>query len=111
MPDLDLLGQAAEFVEKASTSAEEYSGVVESIKAMIVGQFGENGWIAACVAVVVLALVLVTRLAKISFSALKYLVVPSIVLAGLASYLLGFSFVVALPVTVTACSLVMLFKA
>ena len=110
MPDMELLTQAKELAETAATKADEYSGVLGSIRELILEHFGHNGLLAAYVAGGVLLLVLVSRLFKISFAALKYLVIPSLVLAGLASYFTGFSFAVSLPVTVAACSLVLLFK-
>ena len=58
----------------------------------------------------VIALVLVLRVAKTSFNALKYLAVPALILAGLATYFLQVDFAVSLPVSVTACSLLLLFK-
>jgi hypothetical protein len=50
------------------------------------------------------------RLTKITFATLKYLVVPAIGLAALGSFVLPYSFVMLLPVTVTACSLILLVK-
>lgn len=106
----ELIAQAKEFADKAVVKAEEYNGVLGEAKHWIVQNFGENGLLAAYIAGGVLLLVLLSRLAKISFNALKYLVVPSVVLAGLASYFMGLNFAVALPVTVTICSLILLFK-
>lgn len=111
MPDHALLSQAKEVAEQATAAAEEYSGTFDSVKELIVSHFGENGLLAAYIAGGVLLLILISRLAKVSFATLKFLVIPSVVVAGLATYFLGFSFAVSLPVTVTLCSLVLLFKA
>jgi len=106
----DLLSQVSNLAESASQKADEYSGVLGSARELILEHFGENGLIAAYIAIAVLALFLISKLVKLSVSALKYLVIPALALAALASFVTPFSFFVALPVTVTACSLVLLFK-
>ena len=93
-----------------SGHAEEYSGLLGSAKQLIVQHFGENGLIAAYIVLAVLILFIVSRLAKLTFSALKYLVVPALVLAFVGSMVLPYSFAMLLPVTVAGCSLVLLFK-
>lgn len=106
----DLLNQVSDLAESASLKVDEYSGVLGSAKELILEHFGENGLIAAYIALAVLALFLISKLVKLSVSTLKYLVIPSLALAALASFVTPFSFFVALPVTVTACSLLLLFK-
>lgn len=73
--------------------------------------FGQNGVYAAYIASGVLGVVILYRLVKITLMAIKYVVVPSLVLAFLASLVLPYSFATALPVTLTLCSLVLLVKA
>ena len=87
-----------------------WSGAIALTKGWILDHFGTNGLIAALVVAGVLAVFIVSQLVRITLAALKYLVVPSIVLAFLASLLLPVSFATALPVTVTACSLLLLVK-
>lgn len=110
MPKAEMLQQAKELADQATAKANEYSGVFGQAKHWIVAHFGENGLLAAYVALGVIALVLVLRVAKTSFNALKYLALPALILAGLASYFWNIDFAVSLPVTVTACSLLLLFK-
>lgn len=110
MFNAELIAQVREFADKAAARAHEYEGVIEQARQWIVDHFGQNGLLAAYIAGGVIVILLLSRLAKIGFNALKYLVVPSVVLAGLASYFMGLNFAVVLPVTVTICSLVMLFK-
>ncbi|MBD3402311.1 hypothetical protein GF420_05405 [candidate division GN15 bacterium] len=110
MFDREVIEQARAVADQAAVKAGEYNGTLGEIKHWIVEHFGENGLLAAYIAGGVVLIVLLSRVAKLGFSALKYLVVPSVVLAGLASYFMGLSFAVALPVTVTICSLVLLFK-
>lgn len=110
MTSSELLNQVSDLTDRASQKADEYSGVIGSTRELIIEHFGDNGLIAAYIALAVLVLFIVSRLMKLSFSALKYLVIPSIALAALATFVTPFSFFVALPVTVTVCSLVLLFK-
>jgi len=110
MSEIALIAQAQKLSEKVSDQLEEYSGVFGSIKELIVEHFGQNGLIAAYIVAAVLILVIVSRLAKITFATVKFLVVPSIALAAIGSFVLPYSFFLLLPVTVTACSLVLLFK-
>jgi hypothetical protein len=106
----DLVSQAKDLVDEARVRAEEYSGVLGPAKAFIIEHFGQNGLIAAYIVLAVLILFVVSRLAKLTFSAVKYLVVPSVALAFLGSFFLPFSFAAALPISVTVCSLFLLFK-
>jgi hypothetical protein len=110
MNKLELVNQIRAAADKASATAEEYSGVLGSAKAWIVENFGSNGLLAAYLLLAVLVILIVSKLAGLTFSALKYLVIPAVALAFLASLFLPYSFMHVLPVTVTVCSLVMLFK-
>jgi len=110
MPKPELLTQVKALADDATAQASEYSGVVGTARQYIVDNFGQTGLIAAYIVLTVLVLFVVSRLAKLTFSAVKYLVVPAVALAFLASVFLPISFAVALPVSVTVCSLFLLFK-
>jgi len=110
MPSSDLIAQAKEFTQQAGQKAEEYSGVIGSVQQLIVDHFGQNGLYAAYIALAVMILFVVSKLAKFTLSTVKYLVIPSIALAYLGSIFVPFSFAALLPVTVTLCSLFLLFK-
>ncbi len=110
MPSFELLGQVKDLADEATARAEEYSGVIGTAKGYIIEHFGETGLIAAYIALAAIALFVISRLAKLTFSTLKYLVVPAIALAFLASFVLPYSLAITLPVSVTLCSLVLLFK-
>ena len=105
-----LVAQIEELSDQAVVSADKYSGFIGSIKGLILQHFGPNGLLASYIVLAVLVLVVVSRLAKITFSTLKYLVIPAVALAVLGSFVLPYSFALLLPVTVTACSLVLLVK-
>ena len=106
----ELISQVKEVADRATAQATEYTGVIEQAKGYVVNHFGESGLIAAYIAGGVLLLFVLTRLAKLTLSAVKYLVIPSVALAFLASVFLPLTFAVALPVSVTVCSLFLLFK-
>ena len=107
---LELLSQVQVLADQAVAGAAEYSGLLDIIKTYIVDHFGQTGLVAAGIALAVLLLFVVSRLAKLAFSAAKYLVIPALALAFLASLVLPLSFTTALPASVTICSLWLLFK-
>ena len=110
MNNLKLIGQLQQYADQAQQKAHEYSGALGTARQYILEHFGTNGLIAAYIVVAVVVLVIIAKLTKITFSTLKYLVIPSVGLAFVASLLLPLSFAAALPVTVTVCSLFLLFK-
>jgi hypothetical protein len=110
MPETSLLSRAQDLADQASVKAEEYSGLFSSAREYILDTFGPNGLLAAYIIAAVLVLVIVSRLAKITFSTAKYLVVPAVALAFVATFFLPYSFLSMLPVTATASSLFFLFK-
>jgi len=111
MPDkATLMSKFHELEQQTQQAADEYSGVLGSVKEQIIEHFGQNGLIAAYIVLTVLVLVLVSRLTKITFSTFKYLVVPALAAAFIGSMVSGYTFIGLLPVTVTACSLILLFK-
>lgn len=105
-----LISRLDDLSQKAGHAANEYSGVLGNIREVIVENFGQNGLYAAYILAAVLVLVLVSRLTKISFNVLKFVVVPALALAFVASLVTSMQFVALLPLTVTLCSLILLFK-
>ncbi|MBD3258978.1 hypothetical protein GF377_11135 [candidate division GN15 bacterium] len=106
----ELASQVRRVADQASVKAEEYSGVLGTAQGWILDNFGQNGLYAAYIGAAVVILFLVAKLAKLTFSAVKYLVIPALALAFLASLFTPFSFAAALPISVTVCSLFLLFK-
>ncbi len=106
----ELLTKAKILAEEAIAKAGDYSGLIVAARQYILDNFGQTGLIAAYITLGVLIVFVVSRLVMMTIAAIKYLVVPALVLAFLASLILPVSFGVALPVTVTLCSLVLLFK-
>ncbi|MFQ5499143.1 MAG: hypothetical protein ACE5FH_05690 [Candidatus Zixiibacteriota bacterium] len=110
MPDLSWQARIQETLQDASNRSEEYASWFDQGKAYIVDNFGSNGLTAAYIAAGVIVLVILSRLTRITFATLKFLVVPALALAFIGSFFLPYSFIAMLPVTVTACSLFLLVK-
>lgn len=110
MSDITLLAQLSDLGDRAAAKADSFTGGLGSIKALILDNFGPNGLTAAYIVAAVLVLVIVWRLTKIGFDALKFVVIPSVALAVLGSLVLGYPFGNLLPMTVVGCSLILLFK-
>ena len=106
----ELLAQAKALADDASQKVDEYSGVIGSVQNVIVEHFGQNGLYAAYIFLSVFILFIAAKLAKITFSTVKYVVVPSVALAFVGSLFIPWSFPALLPITVTFCSLFLLFK-
>lgn len=103
----DMLKEALAAIPAMITGA---LAALAPIKEMISNQFGWPGLMAAYIAAGVIGLLLIWRITKLTFAALKYLVVPALALAYIVSLLSPYSFATALPVTVTLCSLLLLAK-
>ncbi|HSG98935.1 MAG TPA: hypothetical protein VLB27_02730 [candidate division Zixibacteria bacterium] len=96
----DLIGvNASEFL-KSLNGAEQF----------IHQHFGQTGVYAAYIALIAITLYITAKLLKISFAILKYVVVPSVALAFVASLFLPFSFFYMLPVTLSLSSVALLFR-
>ena len=110
MHSKNLLSKINQISESAAAKADEYSGILGSIKGFIVDNFGQNGLIAAYIALAAFAVFIISRIGKITFSTLKYMVLPAVALAFIGSFFVPYSFFALLPVTVTASSLFLLFR-
>lgn len=110
MPSTDILTTAKTYFDQASLKADEYSGLVTEAQHLIVEYFGQTGLYAAYIVVAALTLFVLSKLVKLTFATLKYLVLPAFVLAFAGSFFVPYTFMSLLPVTVSVCSLVLLFK-
>lgn len=93
-----------------TATAGEIGTLLLPLKATIQTHFGSNGLIAFYITLGVLAFLLVYKLMQLAFAALKYVVLPSIALAFLATLIFPYSFAAMLPFTVAGCSMILLFK-
>lgn len=107
---IDILAQMKQLADDASARVDQVSGPLGELKLFIVDTFGQNGLYAAYLVSAALIVLLASKLVGMTFAAVKYMVIPALVLAFLATIFLPYSFFAVLPVTVTVCSLFMLFK-
>ncbi|MCH7878750.1 MAG: hypothetical protein IH914_05505 [candidate division Zixibacteria bacterium] len=84
--------------------------VIQSATEFILGQFGEPGLYAAYIALASIAIVALGKLLKLSFAILKFVALPSVALAFVASIFLPQNFMYFLPVTVSLSSVFLLFR-
>ncbi len=110
MPLSELLTQIQEIAERASVSFSEYGTVMSQIQQFILDNFGPKGLYAAYISAAAVGLLLFWKMVKLSFAALKYMVLPAVALAFVGSFFLPYTFTTLLPVTVSGCSLFLLFK-
>ncbi|KAA3634478.1 MAG: hypothetical protein DWP97_06975 [Calditrichaeota bacterium] len=110
MLNTEILTTAKTYFDQASVKADEYSGLLTEAQRLIVENFGQTGLYAAYIMVAALTLFVLSKLVKLTFSTLKYLVLPAFVLAFAGSFFVPYSFTALLPVTVSVCSLLLLFK-
>jgi hypothetical protein len=87
------------------------AGPILELKNWILLHFGSNGLIAALIISGVLLFYLIIQIVRLAIATLKYLVLPAIALAFLATLILPVSFYAALPVTAVLCSIFLIFKA
>ncbi|MEP0829563.1 MAG: hypothetical protein AB1690_13650 [Candidatus Zixiibacteriota bacterium] len=76
----------------------------------IYDRFGTVGIVAAGILLVALAVLLISKLAKLSFNVFRFVVLPSVVVAFVVSYFLPFPFDRVLPIAVAIFSVVLLIK-
>lgn len=107
---VEIVSQMKDLADQASARAEQVGGPISAAKHWIVDMFGQNGLYATYIILAAVILLAISKLVGLTFSAVKYMVIPAVVLAFLATIFLPYSFFVALPVTATVCSLFMLFK-
>lgn len=111
MPLSELITQLQDVAERASVSVSEYGSVMSQIQQYILDNFGPKGLYAAYISAAAIGILLSWKIIKLSIAALKYMVLPAVAIAFVGSFFLPYSFSALLPVTVTGCSLVLLFKA
>ncbi len=110
MQNGEILTKAKAAADWAMASAEDLGVAAVTARSWILDTFGQNGLYAAYLIGLALGLYIVMQLTKMTFAAVKYLVVPGIGLALVGSFVLPYSFFFLLPITMTGCSLILLFK-
>jgi len=110
MPTGEILTKAQSAFAKVSESSDDAGAMFTIARDWILETFGTNGLYAAYLVGLALAVFVLSKLVKITFATVKYLVVPGLGLALIGSFILPYSFFFLLPITVTGCSLLLLFK-
>ncbi|MFQ5606469.1 MAG: hypothetical protein ACE5GA_00875 [Candidatus Zixiibacteriota bacterium] len=98
----------------AEVTGQDMSGaisVIDSATRFILENFGQPGLYAAYIALAAILLLTLSRLLKLSFAIIKFVALPSVALAFVASIFLPQSFMYFLPVTVSLSSVFLLFRA
>ena len=106
----DFINESKQLINGIVAQAENFKAVIESLQNLILHQFGQNGLYATYILLAALILFVTAKLLKLVYSTAKYLVVPSLALALAGSMFFPYSFTSLLPVTVSVCSVVLLFK-
>ena len=110
MPSGEWLSQARSLADQAAEAFADVSAAVMTAQQWILAHFGENGLYAAGIVAAALGIFLIMQVIRITFAAVKYLVVPGVGLALIGSLVLPYSFFFLLPITMSACSLLLIFK-
>jgi hypothetical protein len=110
MPNGELLTRAQSAADWAIASAEDLGLAAVAARGWILETFGQNGLYAAYLVGLALGLYAVMQIARMTFAAVKYLILPGVALALVGSFVSPYSFFFLLPITMTGCSLVLLFK-
>jgi len=106
----ELLTQARSLGDRFFGHPEQYAESLRVGQQWVLAHFGQNGLYAAYLVGGVLLIYVLSKLIKITFAAVKYLVVPGVGLALVGSFVSPYPFMFLLPITLTACSLLLLFK-
>ncbi len=78
---------------------------------VIAEQFGRSGLLAFYLISIVIVVLAVWKALSLLFSVLRYLVIPSVIVAWLGSLFLPYPFTTLLPISAAGWSLVLLYKA
>jgi hypothetical protein len=81
-----------------------------ALKEIITGEFGSGGMFALAIILVTTTVLVVQSLVKIFFKLLKYVLIPSVILAFLANRFLEIPITDALTASVCICVIILLFK-
>ena len=99
-----------EIIQQAFTQVSEPSGLIDVGRQFIEEKFGTAGLIAAALLLVSIVGLLLSKITKLSFNLVRFVVIPSVAITFVATYFLPYSFVYILPVTVAFFSVVLMVK-
>lgn len=99
-----------EIIQQAFSQVNEPSGLIDVGHQFIEEKFGTAGIIAAALLLVSIVGLLLSKITKLSFNLVRFVVIPSVAITFVATYFLPYSFVYILPVTVAFFSVVLMVK-
>lgn len=99
-----------EIIQQAFSQVNEPSGLIDVGRQFIEENFGTAGLIAAALLLVSIVGLLLSKITKLSFNLVRFVVIPSVAITFVATYFLPYSFVYILPVTVAFFSVVLMVK-
>lgn len=99
-----------EIIQQAFSQVNEPSGLIDVGRQFIEEKFGTAGLIAAALLLVSIVGLLLSKITKLSFNLVRFVVIPSVAITFVATYFLPYSFVYILPVTVAFFSVVLMVK-
>ena len=102
--------QVVYILEQALRALASLFQIMVGVKELAYKALGMPGVYAFYVVCTVLLLLLAAKVLKLLFDVLRYLVLPAIALALLATWLFPVSFAVSLPVCAVGCSVILLLK-
>jgi hypothetical protein len=91
-------------------AAIDSTSIIVAGKNYIMEKFGTPGLVAAVILTLSIIVLLASKLLKIAFDVLRYVVIPSVVVTFIATYFMPFSFIYILPATVALFSIVLIIK-
>ena len=99
-----------EILQQAAAQVGEPSGFIDASRQFIEEKFGMAGIIAAALLLVSIVGLLLSKVTKLSFNLVRFVVIPSVAVTFIATYFLPYSFIYILPVTVAFFSVVLMVK-
>ena len=85
MPSKEMIDKVAGLADEAAAKQEEYSGILETVQVFLTDLVGQNGLPLAYGAGALVALFLLTRVARLTLSTFKYMALPIVALSVLAT--------------------------
>ncbi len=99
-----------ELMHHVMTQFNDPGGLYVTARTFIESRFGTPGLIAAALLMVSIIGLILSKVVKMSFDIVRYVVVPAVAVTFIGTYFLPFSFVYILPVTVAFFSIILIIK-
>jgi len=99
-----------ELWQSISSQFTDPNGLFMAARLFIEEKFGTPGLIAAGILLAVIIMVIISKVVKLSFDIVRFVIIPSVAVTFIGTYFLPYSFVYILPVTVAFFSIVLIIK-